>query len=601
VNFDQHARAEAQTLIEKLSSAAREDAEARAAEARLASEKLAEEKLTAALAAAEEKLTAALAATAADAAAKLAAAAADAAAKLEAARADAAKQADKALAAAHAAAVADAKAQVDAARADATSQAEKKLADALTAAAVDAAAQAESARQEASRQAEKKLAAALAEAAARAEAARVAATQQADKKLATALVDAASRADAARGAASQQLAAAQGDITALRAECDRQQKQLDEAHDQVRAADDERAQLLLSLEELRAQLATEIEGGRTAARAHQKAADDAEAAAGAFRRELESAAARIQALESTLADTAGHVFEQSQAVSRPLLPMLDNLASAIRDIHRATKPNDILEGLLEHIGDHFEQAAIFYVGRSVRGWRSRRFGVTSEMTGVTIPDAVATFVARVVSEREPQELTVPTDATLVGLASTPIAGAVALPLSTNGRVLAVIYAENARDDAGEHGVEFTIAKILVEQATRRLTKRPGANGSATQYAAARQARRVKLQAAVDITLDGSASFLVDLSSLGAQVLSPLALRPNRLVEMELVGAARTVQCKGRVVWALFEQQKGAAALYRAGVQFTDVDSHAVDSFLAMQGVPPEVPRAALNMPEPRFA
>jgi len=55
--------------------------------------------------------------------------------------------------------------------------------------------------------------------------------------------------------------------------------------------------------------------------------------------------------------------------------------------------------------------------------------------------------------------------------------------------------------------------------------------------------------------------------------------------MTLVVGDRALDCTGIIVWALFEQPKGtAAALYRAGVQFTEVDSRAVEAFLAAQGI-----------------
>jgi PilZ domain len=91
-----------------------------------------------------------------------------------------------------------------------------------------------------------------------------------------------------------------------------------------------------------------------------------------------------------------------------------------------------------------------------------------------------------------------------------------------------------------------------------------------------------------VTLDGDASFLVDLSTLGAQVLSPTALRPSRVVRMTLIVGESTLACKGRVVWASLERPNGTAtAQYRAGLQFTETDPPLVDAFLVGQGLTKE--------------
>ena len=89
---------------------------------------------------------------------------------------------------------------------------------------------------------------------------------------------------------------------------------------------------------------------------------------------------------------------------------------------------------------------------------------------------------------------------------------------------------------------------------------------------------------LEVTLEGEASLLVDLSTLGAQVLSPVAMRPKRVVRITLPGDGGGVVCKGRVVWAQFEQANGHPARYRAGVKFTEVDSRALELFLTRHGL-----------------
>ena len=108
------------------------------------------------------------------------------------------------------------------------------------------------------------------------------------------------------------------------------------------------------------------------------------------------------------------------------------------------------------------------------------------------------------------------------------------------------------------------------------------------FAASRQAERIKLQAANDVLVDGVTSVLVDISTSGAQVLSPTTLRPNRVVRLMLRTSAGTYAVEGRIVWAHLESPSAAAgAQYRAGMQFTTTDRAAINA-LVSRGMPQTV-------------
>jgi hypothetical protein len=73
---------------------------------------------------------------------------------------------------------------------------------------------------------------------------------------------------------------------------------------------------------------------------------------------------------------------------------------------------------------------------------------------------------------------------------------------------------------------------------------------------------------------------VDVSTSGAQILSPVAMKPNRTLRMLLRAGEQALTCKARVIWARFEQPRGAAAArYRVGVKFTEVEPDAIDEFI----------------------
>jgi hypothetical protein len=72
---------------------------------------------------------------------------------------------------------------------------------------------------------------------------------------------------------------------------------------------------------------------------------------------------------------------------------------------------------------------------------------------------------------------------------------------------------------------------------------------------------------------------VDLSTVGAQVVSPTILKPNQRVRMSLADGPRPMRFSAAVAWASFEIPKGQSR-YRAGIEFFDADVAAIDRFIA---------------------
>jgi hypothetical protein len=102
---------------------------------------------------------------------------------------------------------------------------------------------------------------------------------------------------------------------------------------------------------------------------------------------------------------------------------------------------------------------------------------------------------------------------------------------------------------------------------------------ALDQAGTRRAPRFRIRSDVDVRVDGNPVSLVDLSTLGAQLLSAGVLRPNQRVQLVLADGAGTVACRATVAWASFERtQKGSDPCYRAGVSFVGADGDAIDAF-----------------------
>jgi hypothetical protein len=171
-----------------------------------------------------------------------------------------------------------------------------------------------------------------------------------------------------------------------------------------------------------------------------------------------------------------------------------------------------------------------------------------------------------------------------------------------------VYAENTWEQAG-HDPEIVnlVAEMLVDCVNRHLTSssspsapelspahdvRPSAaadsKGSAAiadfgshAFPVSRQASRIKVDGPAVVFIDGISSTLVDISSLGAQVLCPTTLRPNRSIRVVLQNEDGRVTCDARIVWARLESPTPVMGTqFRAGVQFVDIHRTVIEGFIA---------------------
>ena len=95
----------------------------------------------------------------------------------------------------------------------------------------------------------------------------------------------------------------------------------------------------------------------------------------------------------------------------------------------------------------------------------------------------------------------------------------------------------------------------------------------------RRAPRHRLRTGVEIQLDGNPVQVIDLSQIGAQVVSATILRPNQRVRVSVPNDDFVMRFRGAVAWAKFElPDPGEPPRYRAGVEFTDADPATMESF-----------------------
>ena len=95
----------------------------------------------------------------------------------------------------------------------------------------------------------------------------------------------------------------------------------------------------------------------------------------------------------------------------------------------------------------------------------------------------------------------------------------------------------------------------------------------------RRALRHRIRAGVEIQLDGNPAQVVDLSQVGAQVISQTILRPNQKVRVSVPNDDFVMRFRGSIAWAKFElPDPGAPPRYRAGIEFADADARAVEAY-----------------------
>ena len=94
----------------------------------------------------------------------------------------------------------------------------------------------------------------------------------------------------------------------------------------------------------------------------------------------------------------------------------------------------------------------------------------------------------------------------------------------------------------------------------------------------RRAPRFIVTKGIEVTIDGNPAALINLSVVGAQVVSPTILKPNQRVRMTLPDTEGPIRVMAGVAWAAFEMPK-TGPVYRAGIEFYDAEATPVLRFI----------------------
>jgi PilZ domain-containing protein len=114
--------------------------------------------------------------------------------------------------------------------------------------------------------------------------------------------------------------------------------------------------------------------------------------------------------------------------------------------------------------------------------------------------------------------------------------------------------------------------------TRVVPRAPDQAAQRLDQRGTRRAPRFKMAANTAASVDGKNAIVIDLSTIGAQVMSPAMLKPNQTVVIVLMDKHGWIRFNASVAWTSFEIPPNSGPRYRAGVAFVDADPVDVDAF-----------------------
>jgi hypothetical protein len=109
----------------------------------------------------------------------------------------------------------------------------------------------------------------------------------------------------------------------------------------------------------------------------------------------------------------------------------------------------------------------------------------------------------------------------------------------------------------------------------------GLSGLAAQIVTpnTRRAPRFLVKDPLNAVVENGTASLIDISVLGAQVVSTPALRPNQNIKIALPDMGEMLRVTAHVAWSTFEKPKLVMnAYYRAGIEFTDAAQVALEDY-----------------------
>ena len=119
----------------------------------------------------------------------------------------------------------------------------------------------------------------------------------------------------------------------------------------------------------------------------------------------------------------------------------------------------------------------------------------------------------------------------------------------------------------------------------RVSPRTASVLKALDQTGTRRAPRFRMVEKTVISIDAQAGTLIDLSTIGAQLVSQTAVKPGQELRLILTDVSGNLKFLGKVVWASFEIPPSGTPRYRAGAELVDADAALIDAFIQRHKVP----------------
>lgn len=100
------------------------------------------------------------------------------------------------------------------------------------------------------------------------------------------------------------------------------------------------------------------------------------------------------------------------------------------------------------------------------------------------------------------------------------------------------------------------------------------------FSGTRRSERYAMTNPMEVLVDGKPGLLVNLSLVGAQLVTGTALKPTQRVRIALSDEVGTFRGTAVVVWASYEMPKNAGPRYRAGIDFVDPKAEVLEGYIS---------------------
>jgi hypothetical protein len=141
---------------------------------------------------------------------------------------------------------------------------------------------------------------------------------------------------------------------------------------------------------------------------------------------------------------------------------------------------------------------------------------------------------------------------------------------------------NARAKVQAPRVTVTAPEPRIEkpspQAVAAVSTTPAA-AVQSEIVSTRRAPRFLVRNPINVMVESGNASLVDMSVLGAQIVSVPVLRPNQKIKVDLTDENKTLSVVAHVAWSMFEKAPTQAEPhYRVGLEFTGAAQQALEKY-----------------------